>query len=278
MFVFKRKYGWFAWGGILVTLAGLLVQGLAPGASGSAPIGWSLVFIAGNLPGAFWAVAFEGFHKATGPDGKTNTMELRMMWTNVFLVVWLLIFIPFFGLLDQPPFDQFISNFWTAMKCVFTGTGGLEGDDCSNAGWVLGVTIPLASLQAHSQVILSRDDTGLFATLALALAPFLADLVFPFPEIMGQYTDPVSKWDGLAAGLCLLGVITYSWAENSRKNTLEEVNNSTIIRWFTSTKVPQSLQWIFGKGYEHLVEEPSESSGEKSLLRVNSSSHLIQNQ
>lgn len=163
-----------------------------------------------------------------------------MLWTNVFLVLWLILFIPFFGLLNQPPLHSFTDNFWKATKCVFTGEGGEPEDDCKRAGWILAITIPVASLQAHSQIVLSRDDTGLFATLALSCAPFLADLVFPFKQVMGKYVDPVSHWDFLAASLCLSGVLLYAVLEHlEHRNTQREVNNSKIMQWFADTKEPK---------------------------------------
>jgi len=254
--IFSRRYGILAIVGVFLTIAGTVVQSVGGGISGSTTVGWVIVFIAGNLPGAIWAVAFEGFHKAKGKDGETNTMELRMLWTNVFLVLWLLLFIPFFGLLDQPPLPDFWENFGNATHCVFYGEGGNPEDDCKNAGWLIAVTIPIASLQAHAQIVVSRDDSGLLATLALALAPFLCDLVFPFPAIMGKYYDPVSMWDILAAGLCLLGVILFSYSERGRK-LQEGVDTSKLIKWFTDTKLPACLSRFNSRESKNLLGESS---------------------
>jgi hypothetical protein len=187
-------------------------------------------------------------------------MELRMVWTNFFLVLWLLLFIPFFGLLNQPPLGSFTDNFWKATKCVFTGKGGEIEDNCKQAGWILGLTIPVAALQAHSQIVLSRDDTGLFATLALSCAPFLADLAFPFKIIMGQYVDPVSHWDFLAAGLCLVGVLLYAVMEHfEHRDTQKEVDDSKFIKWFSSLEEPKWLP-------KFLKEKKNPKKEEETLL------------
>jgi len=199
-------------------------------------IGW-LFFFAGSSPSIIWTVAFEGFHKIKGSDKRTNTMELRMMWTNLFLIIWLLIFIPFFFLLNQPPLAEFWSNFGRATSCVFTGSGGEPEDDCLRAGWILLITIPIAALQAHSQIILSRDDSGLYATLALNIAPFLADLVFPFSIFMGPYVNPISYLDIIPAVVSFIGLLFYGYYEykySTDDEKQDRVDNNKILRWFAA--------------------------------------------
>lgn len=233
--MFRRKYSVWAWLGVALTIAGGVAQTVGPGISGATSFGWSIVFLAGNLPQVVWAVVFEGFHKATGPDGRRNCMEVRMMWTNIFLVGWLVVFAPLFGALGQPAFPEFLSDFSSAAACTFTGAGGREGDDCSIAGWLLAITIPVAALQTHAQILVSREETGMLATLVLTVAPFLADLAFPFAAIMGVYVEAVSWWDGVAAGLCLGGLVLFAVAENAaHRDTVRDVNDSRMIAWFTN--------------------------------------------
>jgi len=230
-----------------MVISGTVVQATAPGqVTGGTPVKWAIVFFLGNLPTALWAPTLEGFHKSRHPvDGQTNTMELRMMWSNLFLIIWLLVFIPFYGWLEQPPLDQFWQNYQEASNCVFTGSGGEFWDDCQRAGWVLTLTVPIAALQVHSQVVLSRGETGLFATLALTLAPFLGDLFFPYAAVMGPYADPVSEWDALAAVICFFGVLMFGVAEyRSRQSdsSYASVDQSPLVRWFCDTEVPQCLR------------------------------------
>ena len=95
------------------------------------------------------------------------------------------------------------------------------------------ITIPIAALQAHSQIVLSRGESGLLATLALTLSPFLADAIFPVAVIMGPYVEPVSKWDGLAVVIGLIGVLLYSWSEfDSKKSGLKFVVSFLLVMIF----------------------------------------------
>lgn len=247
--IYRRNYG-YGYFGIFLVIVALVLQGLLEDKNkgNKVPWGWYLVFFLGNFPNAIWAVAFEGFHKAKSPiDNQYNTMELRMLWTNLWLVFILFFFIPLFGVLNQPSFSNFFPDFWTATVCVFTGSGGYPNDDCKNARWILFLTIPIASLQAHSQVILSRDDTGLFAILALPLATFAADLIFPFKFFMGKYVDTISYWDGISAIICFTGVIIFSISEYyQHRNTQKDVDESSIIKWFTSLdNYPKFLRKCF---------------------------------
>jgi hypothetical protein len=65
-------------------------------------------------------------------------------------VIWLIIFIPFYGLLNQPPFSSFWDDFRAAAECVFTGSGGFPADDCGRAGWVLGISCELDQFRPHT--------------------------------------------------------------------------------------------------------------------------------
>ena len=111
------------------------------------------------------------------------TAEYRLIWTNLILVGWLIIFIPLFGLLKQPPLNNFIGENINALECVFLGIN--HGDyNCQISGLVLFATIIIAAIQMHSQIILSRSESGPFATMVLSLSPFLADIIFASNFIM----------------------------------------------------------------------------------------------
>ena len=254
--LFKRHYNLQAWFGIILIITGSVLQVTLPGLSGSTTIGWALLFALGNLPSILWSGFFEGFHKYTHQlDNKTNTMELRMMWTNVFLVLWLLLFIPIFGALNQPPMATFWDDYAKATVCTLTGSGGYEADKCDTAHWILFVTIPIATLQAHSQIVISRHDTGLWATLLLAVSPFLCDVVFNSQTVMGRYYEPVSKWDGIAAAVSLVGLLLFSATEFFRQSTHEDVQNSKVIQWFMSNEPPVWLRsWIGWESDEQIYQ------------------------
>eukprot|EP00462_Mataza_sp_D1_P001784 CAMPEP_0175097464 /NCGR_PEP_ID=MMETSP0086_2-20121207/5300_1 /TAXON_ID=136419 /ORGANISM="Unknown Unknown, Strain D1" /LENGTH=415 /DNA_ID=CAMNT_0016370975 /DNA_START=42 /DNA_END=1289 /DNA_ORIENTATION=+ len=253
--VFSRKYNWKTVLGVVIIITASVVQLVGPGVKGSTDIGWALIFLCGNLPSVLWSVYFEGFHKFTHHlDNKTNTMELRMIWTNVFLVAWLLAFHWVFGLLGQPPMDVFWQDFQRALSCSFTGKGGypeLEvddgtGDDCATAQVIFFPTLVLAALQAHAQIVISRHDTGLLATMILNVAPFLCDIYFfntsHFPA---RYNDPPTIWNWIAFPIALVGVIVFSLKELNRPDSKESVNQSRHIQWFMRNNPPRCLAWLF---------------------------------
>lgn len=231
----KRRYPLLAWVGGVLVLVGATIPSVI-NANGSTEAKWILLFVAGNLPLGLLPVTFEAFHKVRGRDGRRITVEWRLLVTNATLAVWLLIFIPAFCGLGQPPFSEFDSNMRAAASCVFLGRGGLTGastaDTCSHAGPVLLATVIVAAAQQHSQVLLARYKTGLFATLAITVAPFLADAIFPIKAIMGDFavqtldasgkhnrccTEVPSKWEGLGAAIALVGVVLYAYAEHTMK-------------------------------------------------------------
>jgi hypothetical protein len=233
----KRRYPWIGYLGVLFVIAGGVIQGTEPG-SAAVPfsIKWFFIFAMGMMPSAAWTITLEGFFVVKGRDGKTCLLEERLMWSNVALVFWLFAFIPLFGALNQPPLPEFWSNFAAAWRCTTTGTGGLEGDDCYNAHWLLWVTIAAAMLQQHAQSLVSKYDTGMLATLVVTVAPFLGDIAFASPAILGSYqaVNNPSPQDGAAASVCLIGAIFFAIAEFRRvgRNAEAEVGQSRLIRFF----------------------------------------------
>mmetsp|Transcript_10257 Transcript_10257/g.26280 ORF Transcript_10257/g.26280 Transcript_10257/m.26280 type:complete len:426 (-) Transcript_10257:285-1562(-) len=245
--VFRREYSFLTLAGVLMIIAASVVQIAGPGVEGDTSIKWAIVFLIGNLPTVLWSVYFEGFHKFTHKlDGRTNTMELRMIWTNVFLVLWLLALYPFFGLAGQPPMESFWDDFKTAAVCAVTGKGGYPaghrgtlGDDCEVAQIIFWPTLVIAAVQAHSQIVISRHDTGLLATMILNVSPFLCDIYFYFTKhFEARYDDSLTNWDWIALGIAAVGVVIFSVNEVNREDTAETVQNSSHIQWFMSNDPP----------------------------------------
>eukprot|EP00494_Astrolonche_serrata_P030555 UN30823 len=123
--ILKRNYCWQVWFGVLLIFSGALLQNLIPavkeGEHSEAPIKWVLINIMGMLPLGFLPSCFEAFHKVRGTDEKRITIEWRMLWTNFILIFWLLAFVPLFGLLNQPPLNEFVEQNEHALQCVFQG-------------------------------------------------------------------------------------------------------------------------------------------------------------
>lgn len=224
----RRKFPWNAWLGALLVFIGVILPSIIDQSSSRGDAVWILLFILGNVPLGLLPTNMEALHRSRSQhDGSRVNVEWRMVLTNCFISLWLLVFLPFFLLLGQPDFEDFSSNMRAAFSCAFTGSGGLTGsgmsDTCHVMGPVLLGTIVVAALQQHASVVLSRQRTGVFANLAVAVAPFLADAIFPIHAIMGDYTiadgstccteDP-SKWDLLGAALALVGVVIYVLAES----------------------------------------------------------------
>lgn len=154
-----RKYdlaGYVAAGIVLfAAVADVILPQMAGESSdvSSAPVGWLMMNIVGNIPLGILPVTFEVFHKVTHPvDRRPITVEWRLMITNVFVALWLLLFIPFYGALGEPPLSEFGTNIKNSLACVYTGRDSNPADDCSIASPVLFLLVPVAALQMHSQV------------------------------------------------------------------------------------------------------------------------------
>jgi len=154
-----------------------------------------------------------------------------MFWTNFMLLGWLVLFAPLFSALSQPPLSEWDAVMSRAVRCVFAGESA-PGDDCGLAGWILLGTIVIAAGQMHSQILLSRAHTGVFAALALVLSPFLADAIFPVRALMGRFAETPSEWDALGAVVCLAGVLVFSQAERRDASHAAPVESSPFIRRF----------------------------------------------
>jgi len=230
----RRRYSVQCWLGALAVIIGTLLSTMGPyftssSSNSNAPIGWSLIYLFGMLPLGFLPVIYEAFHKTKGSDGKIITPEWRVLVTNALLIVWLLIFLPLFMALGQPGFLDFNSNMKGAFSCIFTGQGG---GHCNIAGWsLLAITIAAAA-QMHSQVLLSKGETGAFSVLVLTMSPFLADAVYPIRPIMGEFTEIPLWWDGVAAVVCLFGVCLFAWYDFRDQSKYEKVDKSPFVRFF----------------------------------------------
>lgn len=238
--IMGKTYSKWTWlGAIIVFLSAIAVVFMENKLKSSVGIKPILLFLLGNIPLGFLPLGFEAFHKAKGADGKRITVELRLLVTNIFLILWLVAFIPLFSLFGSPPFKDINANFSAAFRCVFTGEGGIYKDNqCDVAGPVLLATVVVAAAQQHSQVLLSRFKTGVFAQLALSVAPYAADLIYPFSIFMGPFADAVSKWDGLGAGLGVIGVGIYIYFENKDKKTgrWKDAEEIPIVQFFLLTR------------------------------------------
>jgi len=236
--ILKRKYSAQCWiGGTLVIVGSLIPMIRAflqtEGAQYSA--GYIILFIVGNLPLGFLPINYEGFHKAKGSDGKQITLEYRMLVTNFLLIFWLWLFLPLFIALDQPPVHQFSDNLNSAFGCVFIGRNSVNWDTnhCDLAGWILLATIIVAGAQLHSQVVLARGDTGAYAQIALTLAPFLADIIFPIRKLMDPFGIPSpTYWDAISAIICVVGVVLFSIYDFRDRHKYARVEDSAFIKWF----------------------------------------------
>lgn len=234
-----RRYPYISWLGVLLTVGGGIAQVFGPGissSSGSFSIKWFIIFAIGNFPSALWTVTLEGFFKFRGSDGASCLVPERLMWSNISLMGWLMLFIPLFGAVGQPSLDDFESNFDAALHCTFTAEGGFVGDDCGRAGYILALSILSAVLQQHAQVLLSKHDTGMIATLVCNLAPFLADPIFASKTILGSYAASPSTWDALAASLCFVGAGLFAFGDVRRvgRDSHHEVEGSAVVRWFAA--------------------------------------------
>ena len=233
--ILRRRYNWKVIGSAIVVIAGTIVAMVGAGvSSGSTSFAYALLYIFGMLPLAISPTTYEMFYKMTGLDGKKITLEWRMTVTNFMLIGWLCIFIPIYMAFNEPPKDQFTGVIGHGLSCVITGRGGLETDDCTIARPVLLATAFLiAPMQMHSQALLSREETGLQANLALSLSPFLADVVFPFlPE---KFRDIPSLWNILAGGICIVGVCGFVFFENRQKSSFGDINDNIFSRFFSET-------------------------------------------
>ena len=183
--------------------------------------------------------------KVTGSDGKRITIEWRLLITTAILIFWLVLFAPLFGVLNQPPLDEFLSQNGHAADCVFRGEGPHPSDypagtgsskfDCKTAGGVLIATWIVAALhnkQQHSQVVLSRSESGPFAPLMPTLAPFLADAVFPIRAIMGIYTEIPSSWSILGGFLAAAGVLLFPWVDQKFRTQHLPLASLPVVQFF----------------------------------------------
>jgi len=246
--IYKRHYSRKVWIGFSMLFVGLVLSGLLPAYIGDNPqtsnnstspvvppsekLKWSAIFIAGNIPLGILPLFFEGFHKATGSnDGGRVTLEYRMIWTNVLLTIWIFLLTPYFMVLDQSP------NLSYAADCVFRKINYHPDDICQDAGWILFTTIPIAAAQMHSQVVLSRSESGVFGSLVTTLGPFLATPIFVL--LPQPYYQPINNYVWIGAVLCIVGIIIYAIGENESKNLWTNVNveDSWLIRPFRTSKV-----------------------------------------
>lgn len=136
--------------------------------------------------------------------------------------------------------DEIKENLESALSCVFTGTGGLtnttqhQSDDCPVAAPVLWITLIVAAAQMHSQVLVSKNFSGARATLVLAVAPYVAYVVFPFlPAHAGrQYRDVPSYWVVIGGAVSLIGAVWF-WVRDQRDmESYAKIEDSTFVKWF----------------------------------------------
>ena len=115
VFIFKRIYSLAAWFGAILVLAGVASSSIIPvlisgstSSTSTSDLGWMFVYFLGMIPLGILPIFFEGFYKAKSPvDGRTVTLEWNMFWTNLLLVLWLILFLPMFIALKDPPLDEF---------------------------------------------------------------------------------------------------------------------------------------------------------------------------
>lgn len=231
----KRKYSRKTWLAGLVVFASVIIVVLVKNEASQAPIAWALLYLLGNLPLGVLPLTFEAFHKARASDGRRITPEKRLLVTNVLLAVFLVVLIPLFAALRSPSFAELDANFSASFLCIFTGKGGMYVDNqCNIAGPVLLATIIVAAAQQHSQVLLSRHKTGMFAQMALILAPYLSDVIFPLKFVMGQFQELPSEFEVIGAIVGLAGVIAYVVFEHEDRlnNNWVSLKDIEWVKWF----------------------------------------------
>ena len=139
-----------------------------------------------------------------------------------------------YGLAGQPTFANFTEDFKVATTCVVTGAGGYKADRCDVARWLLPASVIVGAMQLHAQVLLSKHDTGMFATLTLNIAPFLSDAVFASRSIMGSaFVYDASLLDIGAAICSSVGTVAFWFFDRRRCDRAlgDNVENSRFITW-----------------------------------------------
>lgn len=223
LLLYKRYHLW-AWLGALLVAIGSALAVFLPYITGqhhaadNVPTAswWTLAYAVGSMTMALVGPAMEVFLRPVGAhESRPPSSEpMLLMFSNMWLVVWLLLFSPFFFLLNQPPFAHVISNMKAAALCVFTGSGGLPSDNCSIAGFVIGGFVVVASLQLHAQAIVSSADSAAWAMVLMALAPFAADGIFAMRPLMGSYYESASLFELVGLAVCLVGTVVFVIFEN----------------------------------------------------------------
>lgn len=202
---------------------------------------WCFVFFLGTAPIAIANIFTEFLVKlrrvgVAGSGSTTPSKEFAfdiawgLGWANVWIVLFLLLLFwtPWLPFLDDLPPSSLFSNVGVGLRCIFTGENGYENqpdpddnDSCTAGSLFLFGVVITSILATAIQPILNRQESAVYSTLVITIAPFLSTVMFFIKPIMDPYGayDPHSAespytWVGCA--LVVAGTVGYKVASTKR--------------------------------------------------------------
>lgn len=175
---------------------------------------------------------------------------------NVCLYMFLqipfhILYLPFYGAVDMPAFDEIGHNFKTGLECIFamedgySSGEGLEAENCKLVVWLWISVALITMIQILSSFYIARYESGAYSIVVQSACPFAADAIFGWHALMGDdYTEPVDKMTWISLGIIAVGTIGFHYSEKLVErsgDTETEKTASSFKRWILKRGLPTQL-------------------------------------
>lgn len=215
--VWHEQYDRLSWMGCLAVTIGCLLAGVVPhilntrsAQQAEASVGNAFLYVLGSLPLGIIPLLYERYFR--------RRLLQSLARTSIYLLFCILLMFPTFWAAAGDSPVAALEKMKSALLC-----SAESRDECTLGTLALIGSGVCAALNVHAQARMSVNRTGTLAAMAMALSPFLADLIFALRFLMGRhYREVASLWSVLGALLAAFGVSLFTFREQKKKRAAEE--------------------------------------------------------
>ncbi len=224
--------------GVLTIVGGVCLSIIGESNDGrGAPLVATIVFISALIIMPILSISQEIWFKERPKwhvlSGRKPLIELNAIWYLFFQIPWHLAFIPAYASVGMPGWNKMESNFGSGATCLFDQHGGTGDENCSYVWWIILALGISTMIQMTVSFHVSVNETGAYCMVIQGVCPFIANLVFGFRPIMGQYTEKPSLWIWISLVVATLGTALYRYGKDKEKKALRAFYGVDELRtWF----------------------------------------------